>query len=497
MRAFVRQIQAFGLLVRAAFEADRLRAGVALTLTAVDPAATVLGAMSLRNLVDALAAQDTTAATVAAGLIGLCAAASVTASWGSFTVNTVLREKVGELMDRRVMTLTMSIPTIEHHERPEYLDQIELLRAQRAQLSSSVQAAATSIGTALRLAGMVGLLATIAPVLALLPVFGVPSLWAAGRAERRRQQALGDTAERARLARHLFETGTNASSAKEVRVFGLRGTLVKRHSDLWNEIDQTQDRAARATAYLSVSAWIVFAVGFAGSIGLVAFGARNGPNSVGDLVVAVTLASRVNQQVSAVANMTTWFVGGLASIQRFMWLADYASLRSAPTDGETPTPNRLAIGIEFDNVSFRYPGTAKDVLRHLSFKIPAGATVAIVGDNGAGKSTLVKLLCRFYDPTEGVVRADGVDIRRFDPAAWRHELSAGFQDFAKFELTARETVGVGDLERILDCDAVRDALARAAAEGIIESLPAAMETQLGGSFGAGTSCPAGSGKSSR
>ena len=127
-----------------------------------------------------------------------------------------------------------------------------------------------------------------------------------------------------------------------------------------------------------------------------------------------------------------------------MWLVDYAADANAPIEGETPPPDRLVDGIELDTrvvpLSRR---TEVDVLRDVSLHIPAGATVAIVGDNGAGKSTLVKLLCRFYDPTDGMIRVDGVDLRRIDPAKWRERLSAGFQDFAKFELIARETVGVG------------------------------------------------------
>lgn len=122
------------------------------------------------------------------------------------------------------------------------------------------------------------------------------------------------------------------------------------------------------------------------------------------------------------------------------------------------------------------------MLRDVSLHVPAGATVAIVGDNGAGKPTLVKLLCRFYDPTEGAIRVDGIDLTRIDPVKWRERLSAGFQDFSKFELIARETVGVGRLDAVGDEEAVADALERAAANDVISALPAGFDTQLGKSF---------------
>jgi ATP-binding cassette subfamily B protein len=103
----------------------------------------------------------------------------------------------------------------------------------------------------------------------------------------------------------------------------------------------------------------------------------------------------------------------------------------------------------------------------------------LVGENGAGKTSLVKLLCRFYDPTEGTITVDGTDIRSFAYEDWRSRLAAGYQDFARFELLARETVGVGDLPRMADASAVASALRRANADGVVEQLPEGLETQLG------------------
>lgn len=110
-----------------------------------------------------------------------------------------------------------------------------------------------------------------------------------------------------------------------------------------------------------------------------------------------------------------------------------------PIDAEVP--DALAHGIEFENVTFSYPGTHRNVLERIHLRLPAGSTVATVGENGAGKSTLLKLLCGFYQCSEGVIKVDGVDMRRFPLAQWRTRIAAGFQDFAKFELPARETIG--------------------------------------------------------
>jgi ATP-binding cassette subfamily B protein len=482
MRGYAR---AFGVLFMAAFHADPLRASANLAMSVIDPIATVVASLAIRNLVNAAAAHDGDAVLRAALVSAACAAAGILGGLGSFNLSMVLREKVGELMDRRVMALTLAIPTLEHHERADYLDEIEILRTQRDQLSSSVQAVVMNIGMFCQVVGVVGLLATLHPVLVLLPLFGIPSLITAATAERRRQKVLEECAEPLRITRHLLETATTAGPAKEIRIFGLGPTLTRRHQALWAETDRIQDRTARVAGALSALGWAVFGVGFVGAIMLVTHRALHGQAKIGDVFLALTLASFVNQLVGGVAHMVTWLFAGLRTVGRYLWLVDYARDANLPIENETPPPDRLVSGIDFDHVSFRYPGTDVEVLHDVTLKIPAGTTVAIVGDNGAGKSTLVKLLCRFYDPTEGSVRVDGVDLRRIDAAKWRARMSAGFQDFARFELVASETVGVGRLEGLDDLDEVRAALDRASADGVIESLPDGFDTQLGKSFGDG------------
>src|SRR5205085_8781096 len=160
--------------------------------------------------------------------------------------------------------------------------------------------------------------------------------------------------------------------------------------------------------------------------------------------LALGLAGSINYGVTGLAGSTGWMLNNLKTGRRLAWLEDLAadaSARAKPAD-PAPVPAVLREGIRFEGVSFHYPGTepAGDVLRDVDLFLPAGSTVAIVGDNGAGKTTLVKLLCRFYDPTGGRITVDGVDLRRFDVAAWRARQAGCFQDFARLELLARETV---------------------------------------------------------
>jgi len=163
--------------------------------------------------------------------------------------------------------------------------------------------------------------------------------------------------------------------------------------------------------------------------------------------------------------------------RRLAWLETYAAAQVA--DADQPVPERLTDGIRFDDVSFAYPGTDKLVLRNLSLHLPAGAVVAIVGENGAGKSTLVKLLSKMYAPTRGRIMVDTTDLARMPAVEWRSRLSGAFQDFFRFEFSARRSVGVGDVPRLDDDPAVLTAVGRAGAVDVVEGLASGLDTQLG------------------
>jgi ATP-binding cassette subfamily B protein len=224
----------------------------------------------------------------------------------------------------------------------------------------------------------------------------------------------------------------------------------------------------------------VFGLGYVGALLIVVRGAVRGAHTTGDVVLAVSLAAQTNMLVFGV-------VAAMQRLQRASTAADrMRSMRKllgelyplrARADG--PAPERIANGVRVEDVTFRYPATDRHVLEHVDLELPAGSTVAFVGENGAGKSTLVKLLCRFYDPTGGRIAVDGTDLASIDADAWRGRIAAGFQDFARFELLARESVGVGDLPRLDDLQAVERAVERGAARDVVEDLPGGLHAPIG------------------
>jgi ATP-binding cassette subfamily B protein len=142
-------------------------------------------------------------------------------------------------------------------------------------------------------------------------------------------------------------------------------------------------------------------------------------------------------------------------------------------------------------VSFRYPGHGTDAVQDVHLELGPGEVVALVGENGSGKSTLAKLLCRLYDPSRGRITVDDVDLRDFDPVAWRRGLSAAFQDYAHYAMTAGENIWLGDIDKPADPAGISAAGARSGADAVVRRLPSGYDTMLGRWFQDGQELSAG------
>jgi ATP-binding cassette subfamily B protein len=447
--------------------------GVLMSLTI--PAA----AVGAKLLVDAAVAGSVSRGLVAAGVLALTAATVLIVVLYYVDLLFIVAEKAGATVDRRLIDLMAGVPGLEHHERPEYLDRLDVLREERARLAWMTNATAGMVRVATQLVASSILLARLSPLLLLLPLAGIASFWTGRRDQDLQIRAAEETAEAERLRRHLFDTATAAAAGKEVRVFGLGDELVKRHHEAAERVLQIRNRADRQGAWLQAAGGLVTGLSYVGAIALILLRAVNGQATPGDVVLAAGLAAGMNATITTAVFYGTNFLRLLRLAQRYLWLEEYARRAWHRPGTPTPAPNRLTHGIDLHDLSFRYPGTESWILDGVSLHLPAGTVVALVGENGAGKTTLVKLLSRFYAPTSGRITVDGADLHEFDVEAWRERAAAAFQDFSRFELLARETVGVGDLPRIEDRAMVGAALGRAGATGVIERLPAGLETQLG------------------
>ncbi|HEY8472172.1 MAG TPA: ABC transporter ATP-binding protein [Natronosporangium sp.] len=457
----------------------QLLTGVVMALV---PAVLAYGA---KLLIDGAVAQDLRDALIAAAVLAGTVPLALVNSFYYVHCVFAVTERASAYADRRLMALMGGTDGLAHHERPDYLDQVQRIREERHRLAMMVNATAGTMRAAIGLAATALLLAEVHPGLLALPGFAVLSVWVGNRSRTLEIRAQEASSEPERLRRHLFELGTAAESGKELRVFGLAGVLLERHRAAADRVLRARNRASWRGAGLQALDGLVAGLSYAGAIAVVLLLAVNGDATPGDVVLVIGLAAELTMTVSSGVIYLSSLLRTVALAKRFLWLERYAEGSRRTVAAPVPVPDRLAGGVELREVSFHYPGTDRVVLDHVSVRLPAGAVVALVGDNGAGKTTLIKLLCDFYQPDHGEILVDGVALSRFQPGQWRRRLSAAFQDYARFEFLARETVGVADLPRIDDRAAVRTALARAGAAAVPDALPHGLESQLGAGWDGG------------
>ena len=474
-------IMSFLTMFRVAWAHGKVKIVTSVVLTLLSGAAWPLLALALKGATNAALAHDVTTATVDGALIGVGAIAVLILQHFAYFPYTELAEIGAVSLEAELIQLANGSARLEHHERPEYADKISVLRRELAQFPQGFVGLFTSLSLAVSMAVTAYLLASVSPWLLLLPIAAVPPVLTGQRAQRIIEKSKDDSAATTRQAWHLFHLSTSAASAKELRVFRLQGEIRRRHAALWRDAGLTLWRGQRRAAIVTAAGQIVFAFAYVVAVLLVVRQAVAGHSRVGDIVLVITLAAQVNQQVNNGLQVLQQLQRSAQGLTRLRWLRELVRSQE-PARSDAPIPERITSGIELRGVSFSYPGAAKAVLGDVDLRLPAGSTVALVGENGAGKTTLVKLLCRFYEATSGVVTLDGVDINRFPLAQWRQRIAAGFQDFARFELLAHETVGVGELPMIDDEDAVLAALDRARSTDVIDRLEDGLRTQLGKSY---------------
>jgi ATP-binding cassette subfamily B protein len=385
---------------------------------------------------------------------------------------------------RRMIELVSGVPTLEHLERHDYLAKVEQLNNGRRQLASAPRQILSNVSSAARIIALLVLLGSVSPWLLLLPVTAVPPL-AADRLAKRITKRAGDAmAADRRLAGLIFDLSANASAAGELRSYGLAPRLKSLHAGLTGSLDRRAAREARQVLAVQSAGWLLYAAGLMAAIAFVVVRASDGAISLGTVLMTVSLIRRSRVQLATAASGSAGMISTLATADRLLWLEDHHAAATAAA-GTGCAPERLTSGIDIRDLSFRYPGTERTVLSSLTLTLPAGATVAIVGENGSGKTTLVKLLLGMYRPTSGAILADGVPLASIAHDSWRERCTAAFQDFARFSLPAVESVGVADLPELSSEPLALAALDRAGAAGLTGQLPSGLSTYVGGPYTGG------------
>jgi ATP-binding cassette subfamily B protein len=372
---------------------------------------------------------------------------------------------------------------LQYYESPEYHDTLHRAQMEAPFRPARIVTELAQVGQGgLSLLGMMGLLLSFhwLLVVALLAA-ALPGIFIKARYSNRLYHWLHKQTSIQRMTRYLSLLLTTIESAKEIRLFDLGAVFHSRHRELRRKITDERLRLVRQRSGFELLGAAVAIAAVFGSMFAIAERAFAGSITVGHMVMYFGAFQRAQ-------DFFRDMLAGLAGLyEDNLFLTDFTrfiELKPAVVDPASPRtfPRPLSQGIEFDRVTFRYPGTEADVLDNVSFAIRPGEHVALVGENGSGKTTLVKLLCRLYDPTSGGIRIDGIDLRDLSIRDLRAELAVVFQDYARYQLTVRDNIWVGNVALPTDTPRIEEAARRTGADSVIQALPHGYETMLGRQF---------------
>ncbi len=374
---------------------------------------------------------------------------------------------------------------LEYYENPQYYDRLHRAQQEAGSRPIAILNSLVSLGqNAISLLAMAGLLWAfhwaVVPILLLgaLPEFFIRLRYSNKLFEWHRSRTKDE-----RKAWYLNWMLSRDTHAKEIRLFQVGTYFKNMYQQIRKMIRTERMDIEKRRSLASLGAQGVATLGVFGVYFFLANRTLQGYLTLGDLVMyfqAIQRGSTYLQQLNK-------SLSGLYEHNLFLNnLDEFLAVRSKIQDPVNPIPVPLDCtqGLEFDRVTFTYPGDTQKRLVDFSLKIKPGEHIAIVGANGAGKTTLVKMLCRLYDPNEGHIRLDGHDIRNFSIEMWRREISVTFQDFARYFLTAKENIALGD-RKFHDFEKVQDAAQQAGADEFIEQLPEKYDTILGKWFETG------------
>ncbi|MBK7608013.1 MAG: ABC transporter ATP-binding protein [Saprospiraceae bacterium] len=384
-----------------------------------------------------------------------------------------------ELMNKAA-TIDLSM-----YENPDFYDKLERARRQttgRVVLMSMVLSQFQDIITILFLSA--GLIAFEPWLIVLLIVAVLPSFISEAYFSRFSYSLVRSWTPQRRELDYLRYIGASVETAKEVKVFGLDHFLSKRFAKIADEYYQANKALAIKRTIWGTLLQLVSTTAYYGAYILIVIRTLAGALTIGDLTFLSGSFNRLQNQLQNILSTFTRITESALYLQDYY---DFLAIEPLIMDqpGAIQAPTTIKHGVRFDKVGFKYPGTEIWALRNISFTLNAGEKLALVGENGSGKTTLVKLIARMYDPTEGTIYLDEVDIKKFSLATYRQMIGVIFQDFVRFNFKADENIAVGKIESLSEEETVISSAHLSLADAVIEKLPAKYKQMLGRRFADG------------
>jgi ATP-binding cassette subfamily B protein len=399
-------------------------------------------------------------------------------------LDSLLADKYTRYVSVLVMKHAASLDLVDY-ENPEFYDRMERARVQATDRLGMIQSIGRLIQQVITTISLSVSIVLFSPWLLLLLVAGVVPAFLGeshfaflGYAKNFRQTPIRRQLDYLRVA------GGSKEAAKELKLFGLAKFFTDRFIRLSDAIYKEDVGLARRKLWAGALLSIIGTAGYYSAYVLVIWRTVMGLLSIGTLTFlagAIQGASTNIQQIFST-------VAGIADQALFLtdliaFFEMKPAIRSKPN--ALPTPRPIQSGFEFKNVSFRYPGSSRLILDGLNFHLFPRERVALVGENGQGKTTIVKLLTRLYDPVEGQVLLDGVDLREYDLEDLYRNIGIIFQDFMRYEMTARENIAVGRIEEIDNLPLLHHAAEKSMADEVIGKLSGHYDQMLGRRFDGG------------
>lgn len=409
-------------------------------------------------------------------------------------LSSLLESLLGDLFANRTSVELMSHAATLDLEQFEDADTYDRLERARRQTVGRIGLFTQLLGTVQDLITLVSLAAALVLyvpwLLALLALSVLPSFLGETRFAALGYSLLYSWTPQRRMLDYLRYVGASDVTAKEVKLFGLSPFLVDRYATLAQEYYEANKALAVKRSLVSGLLAVIGTVGYYGAYGVIIYLTVTGYRSPAGLFtigVLTFLAASFRQSRDLIQRM---LLSLSAIYEQSLYLDDLFSfftleprIRVIPGARQVPVP--LQTGFVFENAGFRYPGNDRWAVRHLSFELRPGERLALVGENGAGKTTLVKLLARLYDPSEGRILLDGVDLRDYDVASLRRNIGVIFQDFVRYDFALRENIAVGDIVERDNQPAIQTAASRSLADQVVARLAGGYDQVLGRRFEGG------------
>jgi ATP-binding cassette subfamily B protein len=409
-------------------------------------------------------------------------------------LSSLLESLLGDLFSNEMSVRLMrhaATLDLQHFEDPDFFDKMQRARRQtmgRVALMSQVlgmgQQAVTLLSLLAALVAFNGWLLVIL-VLAILPSF------------------LGETAYAGIAYSFMFQwtqqrreldyyrwVASDLEPAKEIKLFGLADHFIRKYSDLADDYVKENRRVATHRAASGGVLTALSTLAYYGAVGVIVYETVIGAITIGTFTFLIGSFQRSRGLIGTILmTIAQGYEQGLYLKDLFDFLEMKPSVASAR--GARPMPVPIRDGFAFESVGFRYPDAERWAVRDVSFRICPGERIALVGENGAGKTTLVKLLTRLYDPTEGRILLEGIDLREYDIESLRRAVGVIFQDFFRYDLTARENIAVGWIDALEDERRIVESAEKSLAAGVIGGLPEGYRHMLGRRFEGGANLSGG------